>query len=98
MVKYINIVKADIDEDGTANLFIDTNFTEDGIYSWINTFYVDRPYFTGWDLTDTGFMINFDLSLDCNRQSFKTDEQYISYMKKSIKDLVAAKYMLETAE
>ncbi len=96
-MKYINLVKADIDLNGTANVFIETDLTEDGIYRWIDRNYIDREYFTGWDLTDTGFMINFDMSLDCNRDCFKSNEEYISYMKFRMKDLINAKYMLEAA-
>jgi len=95
---YINLVKADIDNNGTADVFIDTNLTEDGINRWIDRNCVDRPYFTGWDLTDTGFMINFDMSLDCNRDCFNSNDTYISYMKFRMKDLINAKYMLEAAE
>lgn len=98
MATFINLTKADIDTDGTADLYIETNLSQDGIYRWIERKYVDRPYFTGWDLTDAGFMINFDMSLDCNRDSFKTDNEYKSYMRQAIKDLVPAEYKLEAAE
>ena len=77
-----------ISDDGTAELFVKTTMNEDKIYGWIDRNYVDRIYFTGWDLTDEGFMLNFDMSLDCNRNSFKTDTQYNAYMKQAIKDLV----------
>ena len=92
------LTKATIDTDGTAELFIDTNLTEDGIYRWIERNYCDRIYFTGWDLTDSGFMINFDISLDCNSDSFNSKDEYIAYMKQSIKELVPAKFMLEAQE
>lgn len=93
-MKYINLVKVNIDNDGTADVFIETNLTEDGIYRWIDRNFVDRPYFTGWDLTENGFMINFDMSLDCNRDFFKSNDEYIRHMKSSMKDLINAKYML----
>jgi len=92
---YINLTKANIDTDGTADLFIDTDLTESGIYRWIDKNFIDRPYFTGWDITDTGFMINFDLSLNCNIDCFKTEKQYYSYMKSAIKEQVPAKYMVD---
>ena len=65
---------------------------QDSIYRWIDRCYVDKPYFTGWDLTESGFMLNFDISLDCDSTSFPTIERYRSYVENSIKNLVPIKW------
>ena len=88
MAATIVINKVILANDGTADIYIDTNLTENGKYRWIENHYVDKPYFTGWDVTNNGFMINFDMSLDCNADSFKTLEKYQSYMKQAISELV----------
>lgn len=84
-----NIVVA---RNGTAEIFVTTDMSEDSIYNWIDRCYVDRHYFTGWDLNDNGFMLNFDISLDCDVSAFATEEKYQSYIEKSIKQLVPIKW------
>jgi len=88
MAAVIVINKVILANDGTADIFVDTNLTENGKYRWIETHYVDKPYFTGWDITDNGFMINFDMSYWANVDCFKTEKQYQSYMKQAIKEFV----------
>lgn len=80
------LVKIVYRDNGTADLYIDSMLSNDAKYEWIERNYVDRPFYTGWDITDSGFMLNFDLSLDANRSCFKTDSEYIKYIKQAIKE------------
>ena len=82
---YLTYVR--MDSDGTADLFIKTNMSEDQIYNWIENNYVNRDYFTGWDLTDSGFYINFDVSHHWfQANQLRSAKKFVDYIKKFIKE------------
>ena len=72
--------------DGTALCFVNTSRSEDSLYTLIECNFADRHWFTGWDLTNTGFEFNFDMSLYFDSSHFKTLKEYNQALESSIID------------
>jgi hypothetical protein len=87
----MKITKITIDADATAKVFVITTKSEDSKYAWIETVCYDS-WFTGWDLTDDGFYMNFDMSLDCVPSEFDSTEDYKEYIINNIAEYVPVKF------
>ena len=78
--------------DGTALCFVTTSRSEDSLYTLIECNFCDRHWFTGWDLTNTGFEFNFDMSLCFDSSHFKTLTEYYQALESSIIDQTGLKF------
>ena len=72
--------------DGTALCSVNTSKSEDSLCTLIECNFCDRHWFTGWDLTDTGFEFNFDMSLCFDSSHFETLTEYYQALESSIID------------
>jgi hypothetical protein len=70
--------------DGTAEVQIATNMSEDDKYTWIECM-DGNPYYTGWDFDETGMQVDFDASLCYSIEQFKDQKEYLAALKSDIR-------------
>jgi hypothetical protein len=87
----MKITKVTINANATAKVFVTTTKSEDAQCNWIETVCYDS-WFTGWNPTDNGFYMNFDMSLDCDPSEFDSTEDYKEYIINNIAEYVPVKF------
>jgi len=80
----VKISKIICHTDGTALCFVNTVKSEDSLNTWAESNLYDRHWFTGWDLTDTGFEFTFDMSECFDSSCYDTLSDYYQVLESNI--------------